>query len=149
MRFAAFCLLTLASLPVAHAARPHAPAKAAPAAQNQPPHAWLFGTWTGGLFPVLTGMTAQDCRAQPTVVFGKDAISHASLLATGMSERNIATVRATPSGAEFTLIPQATAAPGGFGCDSADVLHVARSDHDTISFPGCSAFPYPLERCSG
>ena len=30
------------------------------AAHDAPPHAWLFGTWTGGLFPVLNWMAAQD-----------------------------------------------------------------------------------------
>ena len=150
MRFAVLCLMTLASLTGAAVARPHAPAKSTPASQasaNQPPHAWLYGTWTGGLFPVLAGMAPQDCRAQPTVQFGKDTIEHASLLGTGMVPRSIATVRATPTGAEFTLIPETTATPG-FGCDNPDDLHVTRNGLNEIIFSGCSAFPYPLERCT-
>lgn len=150
MRVAVFCLITLASLGVATARPAHAPQQAAPArdAANGPPHAWLFGTWTGGLFPVLDGMVAQDCRTQPTVVFSQDAVGHSSLLAGGMTRRSVATVRATPAGAEFRFSPETTPTPG-FECDNPDELHVARSTINEISFPDCKAFPYPLERCSG
>ncbi len=38
------------------------PAATTPAsAQQGPPHAWLFGTWTGGLFPVPSTMTPAAC----------------------------------------------------------------------------------------
>ncbi len=149
MRVAAFCLIAFASLASATAApRPHSPAPAS-APANAPPHAWLFGSWTGGLFPVLDGMVAQDCRTQPTVVFSRDGVSHATLLAGGMLSRSIVTVRATPAGADFRFAPEATPTPS-FGCPDTDELHVARGcGPNEISFPNCTAFPYPLERCSG
>ena len=111
-----------------------------------PPHAWLFGTWTGGLFPVLDGMTPQDCRAQPTVVFAQDAVAHAALTTQGMLQRVIESVRTSPTGAEFRFTPDQTDL-GGFGCDGPDALHVLRESEETISFPNCAAFPYPLQRC--
>ena len=111
-----------------------------------PPHAWLFGTWTGGLFPVLDGMAAQDCRTQPTVAFAQDIVGHASLLTSGISRRVIETVRTSPNGAEFRFAPEPADA-GAFGCDDANTLHVVRASNDRITFPNCAAFPYPLQRC--
>ena len=120
-----------------------APQAATPAG---PPHAWLFGNWTGGLFPVLDGMVAQDCKTQPTVVFGRDTVGHTSLLATGAVQRVIETVRTTPTGAEFRFTPDADV-QSGFGCEDPNTLHVARESGSAITFPHCAAFPYPLERC--
>ena len=111
-----------------------------------PPHAWLFGTWTGGLFPVLEGMVAQDCRTQPTVAFGQDVVGHSNLTSAGMTRRVIETVRTSPAGAEFRFTPEEADA-GSFGCEDANVLHVARESGETITFPHCAAFPYPLQRC--
>ena len=143
--YAAFVALLVVSIaPGLTAAKPVP--RAAQALPADPPHAWLFGTWTGGLFPVLDGMILQDCRTQPTVVFGQDALAHAALTTPGMMQRVIETVRTSPKGAEFRLTPDA-ADPGGFGCDGPDVLHVARESGNTISFPNCAGFPYPLERC--
>ena len=136
-------LLALAAvLPASAARKPTQP----PSQVSGPPHAWLFGTWTGGLFPVLDGMTAQDCSTQPTVVFSKDDVSHATLLGTTMARRAVETVRTTPAGAEFRFTPVPDPA-AGFGCENPDELHVARTSANVISFPRCSAFPYPLERC--
>ncbi len=120
--------------------------RVAPVAPAGPPHAWLFGVWTGGLFPVLDGMAAQDCKAQPTVAFARDTVGHAALLTTGAVQRVIETVRTTPTGAEFRFTPD-TDDQGGFGCEDSNVLHVERETGSTISFPHCAAFPYPLERC--
>ena len=111
-----------------------------------PPHAWLFGTWTGGLFPVLDGMLEQDCRTQATVVFTQDVVGHTSLTGPGMTRRVIETVRTTPAGAEFRFTPE-DADTSAFGCEDPNVLHVARENGQTISFPHCAAFPYPLQRC--
>jgi hypothetical protein len=147
MRRAIICL-SAASMLVAAAAQGR-PQHAAPApSRGGPPHAWLFGTWTGGLFPVLDGMVEQDCRTQPTVAFAKDEVDHASLINTTLSQRIIETVRTTPEGAEFRFTP-AAADPAGFGCDPSNALYVARQTENTISFPRCAAFPYPLQRCSG
>ena len=140
----------------AAAAPSHEPARESHASPRQtlivpsrpagPPHAWLFGTWTGGLFPVLDGMLAQDCRTQPTVGFAQDVVGHTSLTTPGMTRRVIETVRTTPSGAEFRFTPE----PGdlsSFGCEDTNALHVLRESSDQISFPHCAAFPYPLQRC--
>ena len=141
MRRAALLLLLLPGL-VAAQTRP----RPAPPSAKGPPHAWLFGPWTGGLFPVLEGQLAQDCRTQPTVTFAQDALSHASLTDSSMAQRIIETVRTSPSGAEFRLTPDAADA-AGFGCDDPNVLHVARDGNAEIAFPHCAGFPYPLERC--
>ncbi len=157
MRRAILCLSAFSMLAgsVAAQTRPHRPAApahraapaAAPARPAGPPHAWLFGTWTGGLFPVLDGMVEQDCRTQPTVVFGRDEVEHASLTSAAAAQRVIETVRTTPEGAEFRFTPIASD-PNGFGCDDPNVLYVARQSDNTVSFPRCAAFPYPLHRCS-
>ncbi len=111
-----------------------------------PPHAWLFGTWTGGLFPVLDGMAAQDCRTQPTVAFAQDVVGHTSLTGAGMSKRVIETVRTSAAGAEFRFTPDGNDT-SSFGCEDPNVLHVARETGEMITFPHCAAFPYPLQRC--
>ncbi len=126
----------------AAAGQSHAPAR------GGPPHAWLFGSWTGGLFPVLDGALAQDCRTQPTVVFGQDVVAHASLIGATLAQRVIETVRTTPQGAEFRFTPDAND-PAGFGCPDSNDLYVQRSSDSEISFPRCVAFPYPLHRCPG
>ncbi len=149
MRRAAFLLPLLLMTSPAFAQSPRRPAPAAhalPVGQGAPPHAWLFGVWTGGLFPVLDGMNAQDCKAQPTVVFERDTVGHSTLLGSTLIQRVIETVRATPTGAEFRFTPGASA-DGGFGCEDPNTLHVARDSLDVVSFPHCSAFPYPLHRC--
>ena len=143
-------ILLLACVCLTHAgsaqSRRRTPASPAAVTSAAPPHAWLFGVWTGGLFPVLDGMAAQDCRTQPTVVFSRDTVGHASLLASGAIQRVIETVRTTPTGAEFRFAPDAED-QSGFGCEDPNVLHVSRGSGTIISFPNCAAFPYPLERC--
>jgi hypothetical protein len=145
LRVSPVLLLLLLMTGVSHAqTRPRS--ETATVRQSGPPHAWLFGTWTGGLFPVLSGMAAQDCRSQPTVAFARDVVGHASLTVSGTVQRVIETVRTTPEGAEFRFAPSSTD-PDGFGCGDPNVLHVARDNGATIAFPHCAAFPYPLERC--
>ncbi len=139
-------LAVAAALPASAARKPPAPNPQASAQVSGPPHAWLFGTWTGGLFPVLDGMTLQDCRTQPTVAFAQDVVAHAALTTPGLKQRVIETVRTSPTGAEFRLTPDPSD-PAAFGCDGPDTLHVLRESNDKISFPNCAAFPYPLQRC--
>lgn len=153
MRRAVLCLL-LAFAGGAVSAKPAPHRAAAPpqadAPPSGPPHAWLYGSWTGGLFPVIDGMAAQDCRTQPTVSFTKDAVTHSTLLGTATPARSIETVRATPGSTEFRFLPADPPDPdAGFGCETANVLHVTHGPGGTISFPNCKAFPYPLQRCSG
>lgn len=138
---------------------------AVPAAAQQsalPPHSWLFGAWTGGLFPAPVTLNAQECLAQPTVIFTRDTVMRESLTAPAYVQRLVETVRAVASGAEFRFIaaptPPATAsgmfdmmpnagAEIGFGCQDPNALQVRRLGPNEISFPNCPAFPYPLVRC--
>lgn len=145
-------LLIAASLP---APRPAA------AQGAQPPHAWLFGSWTGGLFPVPGAVRPEACFSQPTVIFTRDVVMRATITSQLFNQRLVATARATSNGTEFRFVATTPAAGGsnsllglsapqpqpGFGCESADVLHVVRHGENEITFPGCRDFPYPLVRC--
>ncbi len=128
-------------------------------ARGGPPHAFLFGSWTGGLFPVPAGsLTAASCLASPTVVFTRDLVLRATLTDPVYLQRQDETVRTSPRGAEFRFISQGGGAAAstlgiepagstGFGCEDPDVLHVERRSENEISFPGCADFPNPLVRC--
>ena len=134
---------------------------AEPAAPPQPPHAWLFGTWTGGIFPTPSGVTAQACLSQPVVIFTRDVVLRATLTSELYIQRVIESARTGPNGAEFRFaqaMPPATGPLGladeatvtGFGCaDGPDVLNVERKTDNEIAFPHCADFPYPLIRCPG
>lgn len=126
------------------------------------PHAWLYGSWTGGLFPVPASMTAQMCLAQPVVIFTRDLVLRATLIDTLYQQRTIETARSNPAGAEFRFAPSVDRAQAlssgllgrsappplaGFGCETPDVLHVQRRGENEISFQGCADFPEPLIRC--
>lgn len=120
----------------------------------QPLHAFLFGTWVGGIFPVPSEMTREACFSQPVVVFTRDLVMRATLVELTLQQREIETVRASPQGFEFRFVGTRTPAtmlggvrPGSFGCDSPDVLHVQRRGENEIAFPGCADFPNPLVRC--
>lgn len=126
-----------------------------------PPHAWLFGAWIGGLYPPPVTLSAQECLAQPVVIFTRDLVLRATFTSDTYAQRRVETVRATATGAEFRLIQplnstpagnalfgnQAPPPPVGFGCEGPNVLHVQRHGENEISFPHCADFPYPLIRC--
>jgi hypothetical protein len=128
---------------------------------SRPPQAFLLGAWTGGLFPAPSALSAEQCLAQPTVIFTRDVVMRATLTDAFYVQRLIETARGTGNGVDFQFSPSAApaAAPGlpgftgggatGFGCDSIDVLHVQRVTANQIRFPGCSDFPFPLVRCPG
>jgi hypothetical protein len=134
---------------------------ASPPAQAQqaaPPHAFLFGAWTGGLFPPPSSLSAQACLAQPTVIFTRDVVLRATLTDVLYVQRAIETARGTGNGVDIRFVPQAGAqgSPGGFGtaasnagfgCPEADLLQVQRVSANQISFRGCRDFPFPLVRC--
>jgi len=122
----------------------------------QPPHAYLFGTWTGGLFPVPANLTSQACLSQPVVVFTRDLVLRATLVEQTLTQREIETARASAAGTEFRftatgapagLLGAGSAAAAGFGCEDPNVLHVQRRGENEIAFPGCADFSYPLVRC--
>lgn len=150
MRRAIATLITGLAVTGPAAAAPHHPPRQAESAPAQPasgpPHAWLYGVWTGGLFPVLDGMAAQDCRTQQTVAFSQDVVRHTTLTGAAAQQRVIETVRGVPGGAVFRFTPLA-ADPVGFGCQDPNTLAVQKEADGKISFPHCTAFPYALERC--
>jgi hypothetical protein len=121
-----------------------------------PPHAWIFGTWTGGQFPAADA-SGPACFGSPTVIFTRDVILRATALDLTFRQRAIETVAATANGLEFRLAPLMAAAGAaggripadyGFGCGGdPNLLRVERRGPDEITFPGCSEFPSPLRRC--
>ena len=134
----------------------------AAAQSGPPPHAWLFGAWTGGLFPAAQHLTAEACLAQPSVVFTRDVVLRASLTDATYVQRVVATARASTGRTDFTFasvpatsgatdpltgLPTTGSAAQGFGCAGPDELHVARVSANEITFPGCADFPNPLVRC--
>lgn len=126
------------------------------AQRPQPPHAWVFGSWTGGQFP--PGDTAgAECFGSPTVIFTRDLVLRATALDLTLRQRGIESVALAPNGLEFRLTPlPVPVGPGGpripadfgFGCgNNPNLLRVERRGPDEIVFPGCGEFPSPLRRC--
>jgi len=155
MRRSVACLFVLVSLaaPLGHAR-----------AQSGAPHAWLFGAWVGGLFPVAADVTPQACLGQPTVIFTRDVVMRAQLIDATYVQRVIVTARTKGGQTDIQFTPAvdtlaATSngllgldppkAAAGFGCETDDVLHVLRHGDNEIVFPGCREFPNPLVRCQG
>ena len=149
------CLITILALAALHIA----PARAQ---GNLPPHAWLFGAWTGGLFPPPSTLSAQECLAhaggdlhpryrdargdhRPALrpAPGGDRAGHGGRSGVPLHPP----VAAAPAG-PFNLSPGGASNDVGFGCTSPDILRVQRHGENEISFPGCTDFPYPLVRCS-
>ena len=146
------CFLACAALPLVQA-----PAQAQ-APSQQPPHAWLFGTWSGGIFPAPSHLTAEACLSQPVVIFTRDLVLRATLVEQTLTQREIETVRATPTGFEFRFVgvppglggllgAAATPQAVGFGCLDPNQLTIQRRGENEMSFPGCDDFPNPLVRC--
>ena len=126
--------------------------------QGEPPHAWVFGSWTGGIYP--PGETSGPrCTAQPSVVFTRDVVLRASVFDVAYRQRIIETVAAGPDVLEFRFVPATP--PGGpmasrmppdlgFGCPNGpNTLRVERRGPNEIAFPNCTEFPSPLQRCVG
>jgi hypothetical protein len=125
---------------------------------GEPPHAWVFGTWTGGIFP--PGETSGSrCTGQPSVIFMRDVVLRASPFDVAYRQRLIETVAAEQNALEFRFVPVApqstpfgTRVPpdAGFGCPGGtNVLRVERRGPNEIVFPNCAEFPSPLQRCTG
>ncbi len=148
------CLIATLTLAALHPVPAHAQT-------NLAPHSWLFGAWTGGLFPPPSTLSAQECLALPVVIFTRDLVMRAVITDQFYTQRLVETARVTAEGVEFRLTPPPAATPAGpfslspgnanavgFGCISPDILRVQRRTENEITFPGCSDFPYPLVRCS-
>ena len=130
------------------------------AQQGQPPHAALFGTWTGGIFPAPANISPQACLSQPVVIFTRDLVMRATLTEQMLTQREIQTVRGTPQGLEFRFVPSVAPTVGllgitapqpavGFGCANPNGLVVQMRGENEIVFPNCTDFPNPLVRCPG
>ncbi len=153
----------LANPPSAQGASRRPAAQADQDNSGQPPHAWLFGTWTGGLFPPPSSLSAEACLSQPVVIFTRDLVLRATLTDQLYIQRVIETALNSDKGVQFRFTSAAAALsatrplgtpavaavpPGvGFGCENPDELTVERHTENQITFPGCGDFPYPLLRC--
>ncbi|MGX9962436.1 hypothetical protein ACVFYP_03880 [Roseomonas sp. F4] len=126
--------------------------------QGELPHAWVFGSWTGGIYP--PGATSgPSCTGQPAVIFTKDVVLRASVFDVAYRQRIIETVATSPDVLEFRFVPaQAPSGPLasrmppdlGFGCATGpNTLRVERRGPNEIAFPNCTEFPSPLQRCVG
>ena len=124
-----------------------APALAQP--RQAPPHEWMFGSWTGGIFPAVDTQ-GPGCFGNVSLIVMRDLIMRVSSLDFAYRQRAIETVAMTPDGLEFRLVP-VQGRPSlemGFGCDgNPDVLRVQRRGPDEVMLPGCAEFPSALRRC--
>ncbi len=155
MRLLPLLLAILTTLP--QLASAPARAQAPGAAPAGPPHAYLFGTWTGGIFPAPANIPLQACLSQPVVIFTRDLVMRATITEQVLVQREIETARIAPGGIEFRFAGSAPPSRNfivptgpqntGFGCEGPDVLHVLRRGENEIAFPGCADFPNPLVRC--
>lgn len=121
-----------------------------------PPHAFLFGAWTGGIFPAADNEGA-TCFQQPTVIFTRDVVMRVSSLDIAYRQRFIETVAPRPDGGvDIRLVAPQASVPlvggrippdAGFSCPDPALLRVERVGPDEIRFPDCAEFPAPLRRC--
>ncbi len=122
-----------------------------------PPHEWVFGAWTGGIFPV-SEVDPATCFGGPTVIFTRDVVMRVAAFDVSYHQRTVETAATVPDGGlEFRLVPAAPLARAlggrlppdiGFGCGgSPDLLRVQRRGPDEIAFPDCADFPSTLKRC--
>lgn len=116
-----------------------------------PPHEWMFGGWTGGIFPA-TETEGPACFGNISVIVTRDIVMRVSSLDIAFRQRAIETVALIPDGLEFRFVP----IPGrpipesGFGCsDNPNILRVRKVSDDEVVFTDCREFPGPLKRCKG
>ncbi|TCI00016.1 hypothetical protein EJV46_04990 [Roseococcus sp. SYP-B2431] len=117
-----------------------------------PPHEWMFGGWTGGIFPA-TETQGPACFGNVTVIVTRDIVMRVSSLDVAFRQRAIETVAIIPDGLEFRFVPtpgRAAVPESGFGCDNnPNILRVRRVSDDEVLFTDCREFPSPLKRCKG
>lgn len=114
-----------------------------------PPHEWMFGSWSGGIFPAVDTV-GPGCFGNVSLIVMRDVIMRVSSLEFSYRQRAIETVAMTPDGLEFRLVPVPGRAPAeiGFGCDgNPNLLRVQRRGPDEVVLPGCGEFPGALRRC--
>ncbi|EFH10829.1 hypothetical protein ACFFMP_03350 [Pseudoroseomonas cervicalis] len=120
----------------------------------EPPHAWAFGSWTGGYFPAADTQGPR-CTGQPSVIITRDVVMRSNPLDVPYRQRMIETATAQPNGLLIRLTPVTppgarNVPPGvGFGCDGdPNLLRIERRGDGEIVFPNCAEFPAPLKRCT-
>jgi len=121
-------------------------------AQNpQPPHSWLFGAWIGGLYPAPSIVSAQECLAQPVVIFTRDIVMRLTITDQLFTQRLVETARTTAAGVEFHFAPslqanqsspfgmsQGGSGDAGFGCDKSLFTAIQwERPRDSSSISGC------------
>jgi len=124
-----------------------APAIAQP--RQGPPHEWMYGSWSGGIFPAVETV-GPGCFGAVALIVTRDVIMRVSSLDIAFRQRAIETVALTPDGLEFRLVPLGgrPTPEAGFGCDgNPDLLRISRRGPDEVVLPGCVEFPGPLRRC--
>src|SRR4028118_821732 len=87
----------------------------AQANRSGPPHEWVFGAWTGGVFPVGE-VDAAACFGSPTVIFTRDLVMRVAAFDVAYHQRTIETAAVVPDGGlEFRFVPAAplARAPAG------------------------------------
>jgi hypothetical protein len=118
-----------------------APAPAAPSSSG------LFGAWIGGIYPPPVTLNAQECLAQPMVIFTNGVVMRAIMTSPAYAQRLIDNAVTTANGYQVQLVPRQSAADVTFGCPNPNVLPVQWRGDNEITFPGCTDFPFPLIRC--
>jgi hypothetical protein len=116
-------------------------------AQAAPPSSGLFGAWIGGIYPPPVTLNAQECLAQPMVIFTNGVVMRAIMTSPAYAQRLIDNAVTTANGYQVQLIPRQSAADATFGCPNPNVLPVQWRGDNEITFPGCTDFPFPLIRC--
>ena len=114
-----------------------------------PPHEWMYGSWSGGIFPAVETV-GPGCFGAVALIVTRDVIMRVSSLDVAFRQRAIETVALTPDGLEFRLVPIGgrPAPETGFGCNgNPDLLRVSRRNPDEVVLPGCVEFPSLLRRC--
>lgn len=128
------------------------PALALAQTRQGPPHEWMFGGWTGGIFPAVD-TEGPACFGSVSVIVTRDIVMRVASLDVAFRQRAIETVAIIPNGLEFRFVPmpgRGTIPEAGFGCDNnPDILRVRRVSDDEVVFPDCREFPSPLKRCKG
>ena len=82
----------------------------AQANRPSPPHEWVFGAWTGGIFPIGE-VDPAACFGSPTVIFTRDVVMRVAVLDAAYHQRAIETAATLPDGGlEFRFLPVAPAA---------------------------------------
>ena len=112
-----------------------------------PPHEWVFGSWTGGIFPIGE-VDPAGCFAAPVVIFTRDLVMRVAAFDVAYHQRAIETAAALPDGAlEFRFVPAApvAGAPSAAGCRPISAsAAAARQTCSACSGAARTRSPFPI-----